>query len=79
MNKLVIDTNIIVAIVDDKDVHHKKALNLVIGIENNNNNPVVLMDCVVNEVYSVIARRSIQRGYSFKEVVLKMDNVMNSI
>jgi len=24
----------------------------------NNNNPVVLMDCIINEVYSVIARRS---------------------
>jgi len=43
MNKLVIDTNIIVAKVDDKDVHHKKALSLVLDIEEKNL-PVVLME-----------------------------------
>ena len=36
MSKLVIDTNIIVAIVDNKDVHHKKALSLVLDIEERN-------------------------------------------
>ncbi len=78
MNKLIVDTNIIVAVVDDKDIHHNKALNLIINIENKNI-PVVLMDCIVNEVYSVIARRSKQHGYSFKDAALKIDPVMSSM
>jgi len=78
MSKLVIDTNIIVAIVDNKDVHHKKALSLVLNIEERNI-PIVLMDCVINEIYSVIARRSNQRGYSFKDAVMKMEMVISSI
>lgn len=77
MIKLVVDTNIIVAIIDNKDVHHKKALTMATEIENNNN-PVVLMDCIINEVYSVIARRSNQHGYSFKDAAIKMNAIINT-
>jgi len=37
------------------------------------------MDCIINEIYSVIARRSSQRGYSFKNTVSKMNKVIASI
>ncbi len=65
MNRVVVDTNVIVALIDNKDIHHTKALNFIIKLEDDNNN-FIIFDCVVNEVFSVLARRSLQRGYSFK-------------
>lgn len=72
MNRVVIDTNVIVALIDNKDVHHAKALDLIIKIEDDNNSFIIL-DCVVNEVFSVLARRSLQRGYSFKSAAEKFN------
>jgi predicted nucleic acid-binding protein len=70
MNRIVVDTNVIVALIDNNDVHHSKALNLIIKLEDENNSFIIL-DCVVNEVFSVLARRSLQRGYSFKSAADK--------
>jgi len=43
MSKTVIDTNIVVALIDEKDVHHKRALQLIHDLENNESMPVLMV------------------------------------
>ena len=54
--KAILDTSYIVGLIDEKDTWHKKAK----GIEERliqKRVPLIFLDCVVNEVVSVIARR----------------------
>ena len=78
MNKIVIDTNILVALLDNKDVHHKTAKIISQKIEENNKE-IVIMDCILNEIYSVIARRCKEKGRKFSEVInkirIKLENI----
>ena len=64
MSKIVVDTNVLVALLDSKDVHHQKAVRLAQRLENEKRQ-ILLMDCILVELYSVIARRSRERGYDF--------------
>jgi len=80
MNRVLVDTSFIVAFMDRKDHHHKKALEIQgkierVGVE------LVCMDCVVNEVYSVMARKLIERGMSseFSEVADLIGDFLKSI
>ena len=55
-NKIIIDTNIIVGLYDEKDVWNRQAKCLMeyfkkISLD------LVLLDCVVNETFTVLARR----------------------
>lgn len=36
------------------------------------------MDCILNEVYTVLARKSLERGYRFSEIVGKIKNELES-
>jgi len=66
MIRTVIDTNVIVALLDKKDVHHKRAVTLVQKLEEEKRD-IILMDCIIVELYSVIARRSRERGYDVSQ------------
>ncbi len=68
MSKIVVDTNVIVALLDKKDVHHARATGLVERIEAQQRE-IVLMDCILVELYSVIARRSQERGYNVSKAI----------
>ena len=68
MSKVVVDTNVLVALVDGKDVHHQRAVKLVARLEKEQHQ-FVMMDCILVELYSVIARRSREKGYDFSQVL----------
>ncbi len=60
MNKVILDANFIVAIIDEKDASHKKASH--IKIELSQINPkLIFLDCVINEVVSVFVKRLSER------------------
>ena len=56
MNKVIIDTNVIVGLYDKKDVWHKQAKKLI-QIFKEISLDLVVLDCVVNETFTVLARR----------------------
>lgn len=70
-SKIVVDTNILVALLDIKDVHHSKALKLIKKLEDEERD-LLLIDCILKEVYTVLARRCLERGYKFSEAVSKV-------
>ena len=76
-NKIIVDTNVVVALMDISDIHHDKALSLIRGLENEGRD-LSLMGCILNEIYTVIARRSRERGYRFSEIVDKIKNELES-
>ncbi|MER3445312.1 MAG: hypothetical protein C4291_00085 [Candidatus Dadabacteria bacterium] len=75
--KIVIDTNIVVALLDIKDVHHNNALKLIKRLENEEKD-LSLMDCILNEVYTVLARRSAERKTRFAKIVGKIKGELES-
>ena len=68
MSKVVVDTNVLVALLDGKDVHHQRAVRLVARLEKEQQQ-FVMMDCILVELYSVIARRSREKGFDFSQVL----------
>ncbi|MFQ5730041.1 MAG: type II toxin-antitoxin system VapC family toxin [Waddliaceae bacterium] len=72
------DTNVLVALLDAKDIHHKRAVGLVTSLEDEQRD-LLLADCIVGEVYTVFARRCVERNYSFSEVVSTIKNQLESI
>jgi len=56
MNNIILDTNFIVALVDESDVWNAKAIHLLNTFEQNNSN-LIILDCVANEVISVLGKR----------------------
>ena len=67
MSKIIVDTNVLVALLDSKDVHHKNAVRLAQRLEKEGKQ-ILLMDCILVELYSVISRRSRERGYDFSQI-----------
>ncbi len=55
-NKILIDTNVIVGLYDEKDVWHRQAKCLMVYFKKVSLD-LVLLDCVVNETFTVLARR----------------------
>lgn len=64
---VVLDTNIIVALLDAGDAHHNRSVGILEKIRDSGKD-ILLMDCVLNETYTVLARRSLERRQSFKAV-----------
>lgn len=56
----IIDTNVLVALIDDEDKWHATALSIRDALQVSAIR-VVFMDCVINETISVIARRAEER------------------
>ncbi len=56
--KTILDANILVGYFDKDDLWHSKAVQLMErkGIEG------IILDCVLNEVFSVLCRRAVERG-----------------
>jgi predicted nucleic acid-binding protein len=55
--KIVLDTSVIIGMLDEQDLWHKPTLTLLAALENNDFEPVVL-DCVLIEAISTLARRT---------------------
>ncbi len=55
-NKIIIDTNVIVGLYDEKDVWHRQAKCLMEYFKKVSLD-LVLLDCIVNETFTVLARR----------------------
>ena len=66
---IVVDTNIIVALLDKKDTHHKHTLKI---LEDLGDERVYILNANLAEVYSVIARRCRERGYNCKDALGKL-------
>jgi predicted nucleic acid-binding protein len=66
---IVIDTNIIVALLDDKDSHYKNAVRI---LEELGEERVYILNVNLAEVYSVIARRCSERRYNCKDALGKL-------
>lgn len=66
---IVIDTNIIVALLDKKDAHYKHAVRI---LEELGDERVYILNVNLAEVYSVIARRCRERRYNCKDALGKL-------
>ena len=66
---IVIDTNIIVALLDKKDTHYKNAVKI---LEDLGDERVYILNVNLAEVYSVIARRCRERRYNCKDALGKL-------
>lgn len=60
MNEMVFDANFLVALVDEQDVWHSKAVTLL-NVLRIKGAKAVYLDCVLNEVISVLGRRFEER------------------
>lgn len=60
MNKAILDANYIVAILDQNDIHHKLANDIESKIQDVFDE-VLYLDCIMNEVVSVIIKRLKER------------------
>lgn len=60
MNRVILDANFIVAILDEKDASHKKASHIKVKLSQSNPQ-LIFLDCVINEVVSVFVRRLSER------------------
>ncbi len=70
MNKIILDANYIIAILDEKDASHKNAM--IIKDRLHKIKPVLIFfDCVINEVASVFVRRLSER----KQIHLLPENI----
>ena len=66
---IVVDTNIIVALLDKKDTHYKNAVKI---LEDLGDERVYILNVNLAEVYSVIARRCRERRYNCKDALGKL-------
>ena len=66
---IVVDTNIIVALLDKKDTHYKNAVRI---LEELGEERVYILNVNLAEVYSVIARRCRERRYNCKDALGKL-------
>ncbi len=75
-----LDSNILIALLDAKDVHHKKATKIYTKIQSENGE-LFLSDIVINEVLSVFAKRCEQKRKSdqFKIFANKFQSAIKTI
>lgn len=63
MNRLVYDSNFLVALIDDKDKWNQKSVRIHERIKKRGDK-VIYLDCVANEVINVLGRRCEEKGQS---------------
>jgi len=61
MKLVIVDSSVLVASIDGRDVHHERAVGLLGAIARADARPVIL-DCVVNEIVTVLCRRRNERS-----------------
>lgn len=61
MSLVIIDSSVLVASIDERDVHHGRAVELLQAMARSGSRPVIL-DCVVNETVTVLCRRRRERS-----------------
>lgn len=66
---ILLDTNVIVALLDKRDSLHKQAVELV---EENVHGQFCVLEQIITETYSVIVRRCKERGYDCADAVEKV-------
>ena len=77
MIKTAVDTSFAVALMDSKDLHHQRAAQMLARIDEAEVE-LVYVDCVVNEIYSVIARKLRERKMSERFPVIA-DEIASSL
>jgi len=75
-NNIVLDTNVLVALLGGQDVHNAQASRLAERLDRTGKR-CVLLDCIVNEVFTVFARRCIERQRKFSESVTILKNKLS--
>lgn len=73
---ILLDTNMIVAILDKKDAHHKNAVRI---LEDLGEERVYILNTNLSETYLVIARRCRERNYDCKVALGKLRELEASI
>ena len=78
IKKAVIDANVLLALIDDKDKWHPKA-SLIAEALKRNNWDVVYLDCVLNEVVSVLGRRLEERqdSHIFLNILNRLEGLVS--
>ena len=69
---ILLDTNVIVALLDGKDSLHSQAVKL---IKEAGEGRFCILEQIIAETYSVIVRRCRERGYSCREAIEKVRKV----
>jgi len=74
---VVIDANVLLALIDKKDKWHPRASKLAMVLKKNNCQ-VIYLDCVLNEVISVLGRRLEERqeSQSFRTLLEKLEDLV---
>lgn len=77
IKRAVIDANVLLALIDEKDKWHSKASLIAKALKRNNWN-VVYLDCVLNEVVSVLGRRLEERkdSHTFLKIVNRFEELV---
>jgi len=69
-NSILLDANVLVAFIDQRDAHHGRAKDALLSLSENKELSVLIP--VLGEAYSVIARRCRERGYDCKKAFQAM-------
>jgi predicted nucleic acid-binding protein len=77
MTKAILDSNFLVALIDEKDKWRKSAISIQKALKKKNAR-LVYLDCAVNEMISVIARRLEEKGRS-QEFDLALQRIEQAI
>lgn len=77
MNKAIIDANVLLALIDEKDKWHSEAKSITRDLKDKRWN-IIYLDCVVNEVISALGRRLEERKKSqdFAEIIRKLEELV---
>lgn len=77
MNKAIIDANVLLALIDERDKWHSKA-KAIIQILEDRGLEIIYLDCVINEVISVLGRRLEERNrlQDFVEIAEKIEDLI---
>jgi len=77
MINAIIDSNFVIALVDEKDKWRKQALSLQNALEKEKAK-LIYLDCIINETISVVGRRLEEKDRSdeFKTVLEKIEEIV---
>jgi predicted nucleic acid-binding protein len=77
MSRVIIDSNVLVALLDKKDVWHKRA-SAILKAVNELGGDLIFLDCVLNETISVLGRRAEEKRRS-SDFPLLLDSLIGLV